>query len=144
MKNKKIALLIEILLFVGVMGAITFAYYFGGKDNLEEDSKEVALIKIDDNNFDEEVLKSSKPVILEFYSNSCPPCITMVPTMISISKNHSDIKVASVNTSEDGSSQIVEEYKIDAYPTIIVFKDGKVVKQFIGVTSEEDLVAAAK
>ncbi|MDE5539417.1 MAG: thioredoxin family protein [Bacilli bacterium] len=141
MDKKKIKLIIEIVLFVGALGALTFAYYFSGNDTPSmEEMAEVGIVKITDDNFEAEVKNADKPVILEFFSNSCPPCLTMIPTMINIAKNYDDVKVATVNSSEDDTKKIVEEYDISAYPTIIIFKDGSVQKAFMGATSEENIM----
>lgn len=139
MKKDKIKIIIELIIFICILCTITFVYYFGGKDIQVEKDGEVNIIKITDDNFEEEVLNSEKPVILEFSSNSCPPCITMLSTMINIAKNNEDIKVGSVN-SEDNTSNLLKEYNIEAFPTIIIFKNGEIQKVFLGVTSEEAIM----
>lgn len=145
MNKDKIKLIIEIVLFIGALGGITFFYYFGDdKEPVEEKVSDVKLVKVTEDNFKEEVLKSEKSVVLEFSSNSCPPCITMISTMINIAKNNPDIKVASVNSDEDHTSKILEDYEISAFPTILIFKDGEVVKSFVGVTSEEAILKEVK
>lgn len=144
-KNNKIKLIIEIVIFVGALCAITGFYYFGGNESVsEEDYEKVGIVKVNDDNFLEEVLKSDRPVILEFSSNSCPPCLTMIPTMIKIAKNNKDIKVVNVNISDDNTSKIAKEYNIEAYPTIYVLRDGEVVEVFIGATNEENLLKVIK
>lgn len=136
MDKKKITLIIEIVLFVGALFALTFVYYFKGNDTeTTEEEASVNIVKITDDNFEEEVLKSDKPVILEFFSNSCPPCLMMAPTMINIAKNHEDIKVATINSSDADTAKTVKNFNIEAYPTIIIFKDGLSHKVFIGATS---------
>ncbi|MCM1052944.1 MAG: thioredoxin family protein [Ruminococcus sp.] len=145
MDKNKIKLIIEIVLFIGVFSLITFAYYFSGNDIPEEEiESEVGIVKINDDNFEEEVLKSDKPVVLEFFSNSCPPCLTMIPTMINIAKNNEDIKVATINNSESNTSKVSETYGIEAFPTIIIFKNGEVAKVFVGATSEETIMSILK
>ncbi len=145
MNKKKVSLIIEIVLFVCALFAITGIYYFGGNDTkIEEEAGEVGIVKVDDDNFQEEVLSSDKPVILEFSSNNCPPCLTMIPTMINIAKNNKNIKVASVNCDDDNVSKIVKDYHIDAYPTIFIIKEGQIQKRFVGVTSETALLSEAQ
>ena len=58
--------------------------------------EDIKIVKVNDSNFENEILNSKKPVILEISSTSCPPCLIMIPTLISIAKNYSDIKIASV------------------------------------------------
>lgn len=145
MKNNKVKLLIEIAIFIGALGVITAIYYFDGNDIPEEEEvEEVGIVKINDDNLEKEVLKSEKTVILEFSSNSCPPCLTMIPTMINIAKNNKDIKVANINSSEDNTSKTLKKYNIEAFPTIIIFKNGEVAKQFVGATSEETIMREIK
>lgn len=144
MNKKKIGLLIEIGIFIAILGVITFFYYFNGSKETKDETNEVGIIKITDENFKEEVLDSGVPVVLEFSSNMCPPCLTMVPTLISIAKNNEDIKVATINISDDDTKKTSEEYMVSATPTIMVFKDGEVIESFIGATSEETIMGAIK
>jgi len=143
--SNKTKLIIEISLFVLALAGITFWYYFGGNETLdEEDMREVGIVHVSDANFKEVVLDSDKPVIVEFFSNSCPPCLTMVPTMINIAKNNEDIKVVSINASEKESEETVTKYSIQAYPTILIIKNGEVVKRFVGATNEETIMREIK
>lgn len=144
MDKKKITLIIEIVLFICALGLITFIYYFSGKETETEEESNVNIIKITDENFESEVLKSDKPVILEFYSNMCPPCLTMVPTMINIAKNNEGIKVATANSSDSSTEKISKEYNIDATPTILIFKDGELKQTLVGATSEENIMKEIK
>lgn len=144
MYKKKIGLLIEIGIFIAILGVITFFYYFSGSKETKDETNEVGIIKITDENFKEEVLDSGVPVVLEFSSNMCPPCLTMVPTLISIAKNNEDIKVATINISDDDTKKTSEEYMVSATPTIMIFKDGEVIESFIGATSEETIMGAIK
>lgn len=145
MNKKKISIIVEVVIFLGILGIITFAYYYNSniKKN-EEEAEKVGIIKVTDENFDNEVLNSDKTVILEFSSNMCPPCLTMVPTLISIAKNNPDLKVVTMNTSDDDTKNTKEKYEIDATPTILIIKDGVVIKTFLGVTKEETIINEIK
>lgn len=145
MDKKKISVIVEIVIFFAILGGITFFYYFSGNDkkSAEEFSK-VGIIKVNDENFEAEVLKSDKPVVLEFSSNMCPPCLTMVPTLISIAKNNQDIKVVTLNTSDDDAKKTAEKYEVEATPTIMILKDGEVVKTFVGATTEATIMQELK
>ena len=68
----------------------------------------------------------------------------MVPTLISIAKNNQDIKVVTLNTSDDDAKKTAEEYKIEATPTIMILKDGEVVKTFVGATTEATIMQELK
>lgn len=145
MDKKKISVIVEVVLFILVLGGITFFYYFSGNDkDIEEETRSVGIIDVNDENFEAEVLNSDKVVVLEFSSNMCPPCLTMVPTLISIAKNNPDIKVVTLNTSNDDAKKTAEKYEVEATPTIMILKDGEVVKTFIGATSEDTIMAEIK
>lgn len=145
MDKKKISVIVEVVVFILVLGSITFFYYFGGNDkDTKEEAKSVGIIDVNDENFEAEVLKSEKIVVLEFSSNMCPPCLTMVPTLISIAKNNPDIKVATLNTSNEDAKKTAEKYEVEATPTIMILKDGEVVKTFVGATSEDTIMAEIK
>ena len=145
MDKKKISVIVEIVIFFAILGGITFFYYFSGNDkkSAEEFSK-VGIIKVNDENFEAEVLKSDKPVVLEFSSNMCPPCLTMVPTLISIAKNNQDIKVVTLNTSDDDTKKTAENFEVEATHTIMILKVGDVVKTFVGATTEATIMQELK
>lgn len=140
MDKKKINLIIEVVLFIIVLCIITFVYYFTGeKTNTDELPSDVGIIAVNDDNFEEEVLNSGKPVVLEFSSNMCPPCLLMVSTMINIAKNNENIKVVTINTSENNTSEVSKKYNVEATPTILIIENGEIQKTFIGVTSEKSI-----
>ena len=140
MDKKKINLIIEVVLFIIVLCIITFVYYFTGKKtNTGELPSDVGIIAVNDDNFEEEVLNSGKPVVLEFSSNMCPPCLLMVSTMINIAKNNENIKVVTINTSENNTSEVSKKYNVEATPTILIIENGEIQKTFIGVTSEKSI-----
>ncbi len=105
-------------------------------------SDDIRIVKINDSNFEKEILHSKKPVILEISSTSCPPCLVMIPTLISIAKNYSDIKVASVGIDEPNLDKIKATLPIQAFPTFFLVKDGKIVNRLVGAVKEEELLAA--
>lgn len=144
--NKKIKLIIEIVIFVLILSVAYFVYYFNN-ENKEEKIKEagsVGIVKITDENFEEEILNSDKPVILDFSSNSCPPCVAMLTTLIDIAKNNKDIKVATINIDEEGTEDTVSKYEVSATPTIIIFKDGKDISTLVGAISEDKIMSEVK
>ena len=145
MDKKKIKIIVEFTIFILALCAIKFFYYF--KDSAEttdSELQEVGIIKVTDTNFQEEVLESDKPVVLEFSSNMCPPCLTMIPTLISLAKNNNDIKVAILNTNETEAKETASKYNIEATPTIFILKNGEIIKTFVGATSEEEILKEIK
>ena len=145
MDKKKIKIIVEFTIFILALCAITFFYYFkGSAETPDSELQEVGIIKVTDTNFQEEVLESDKPVVLEFSSNMCPPCLTMIPTLISLAKNNTDIKVAILNTNETEAKETASKYNIEATPTIFILKNGEIIKTFVGATSEEEILKEIK
>ena len=99
----------------------------------------MSVISINEANFEEEVLQSNKPVILDFYATWCGPCQMMSPIIEEISKECGEnVKVGKIDTDENVS--LAEEYGIMSIPTILIIKNGEVVKTFIGVTPKEKIM----
>lgn len=139
--KKKVGLIVEIVIFVVALCALTGFYYFSNSEvDDQEESVNVGIVKITDDNFSEEVLNSDKPVVLEFTSKSCPPCVAMLTTLIDIAKNNGDIKIGTVDMDDDSGSKIVSDYEIAATPTIVVFEQGEVKDTLVGAANEEQIM----
>ena len=104
--------------------------------------EDIRIVKVNDSNFESEVLKSKKPVILDVTSTSCPPCLIMIPTLIGIAKNYPDIKVATVGIDEPGIDNIKASLPIQAFPTFFLIKNGQILDRLVGVVKEEQLLSA--
>lgn len=93
---------------------------------------------ISESDFEEKVIKSKKPVLVDFFASWCGPCQMMGPIVDELSEDVKDTAdVYKVDV--DASGNLANQYQIMSIPTILIFKDGKVAKQFNGVTSKEDL-----
>jgi len=98
------------------------------------------VITLTESNFDEEVIKSEKPVLVDFWAVWCAPCTLIASTVEAIAKDYSGkVKVGKVNVDEN--SQLAVRYGIRAIPTLLLFKDGKVAEQMIGVQPKEAIKA---
>lgn len=103
----------------------------------------MSVLKITEENFEEEVLKSEKPVIVDFYADWCGPCKMMSPMIDEIAEELGNaVKVGKVNTDENMG--LSEKYGIMSIPTIMVFKNGNLEKTFVGVTPKEEIISAVK
>ena len=107
-------------------------------------AEDIKIVKVNDANFESEVLHSKKPVILDITSTSCPPCLIMIPTLIGIAKNYPDIKIATVGIDEPGIDKIKASLPIRAFPTFFMVRDGKIIDQLVGAVKEEELLGALK
>lgn len=96
------------------------------------------ILELNDVNFDSEVIRSTQPVLVDFYATWCGPCKKQVPIMEEIAKEYSGkARVAKINV-EDGKIKATE-YGISSIPALLVFKDGKVVEKMIGLHSQSQL-----
>lgn len=93
-------------------------------------------------NFESEVLKSDKPVLVDFWATWCGPCAMLAPTIKEIADENPDIKVCKADVDEN--MELAQEYKITVVPTVMAFKDGKLVNQISGAESKEQILAMLK
>lgn len=92
-------------------------------------------------NFEEEVLKSDVPVLVDMFATWCGPCKMMAPVVAQLAEEYErTVKVGKLDI--DQNVDIVAQYKIMSVPTFLVIKDGEVVKKLIGAVSKEELVEA--
>ena len=103
----------------------------------------MSVMQITVENFESEVLKADKPVILDFYADWCGPCKMMSPIIDNIAEELGDsVKVGKVNS--DNEMDLAEQFGIMSIPTIIIFKEGKPVQTFVGVTEKSKIVDSVK
>ena len=96
-------------------------------------------IMITNENFESEVLKSEKPVLVDFVATWCGPCKELMPIVDEIAKENTNIKV--VKADVDENMELARQYKVFSVPTLIAFKDGQVLKQMVGVQSKEKILS---
>jgi thioredoxin 1 len=99
----------------------------------------VKPIEITDANFDQEVLKSDKPVLIDFWAVWCGPCRMVAPVVEEIASEYNGkLKVGKLDV--DNNPEVSMKFGIRSIPTLMVFKGGKVVEQIIGAVPKRNLV----
>ena len=91
----------------------------------------MAVVTITAENFEQEVLKSDKPVLVDFWAVWCGPCSMLSPVVDQIGEENPQIKVGKVNVDDEG--ELARQFDINSIPNLILFKDGKVQNQLVGV-----------
>ena len=99
----------------------------------------MADIAITDANFDDQVLKNDKPVLVDFWAVWCGPCQVQGPIIKDIAKEMEGKAVVG-EFNVDENPQMAQKYNVMSIPTLMIFKGGTVVRQFIGVQSKETLL----
>ena len=101
----------------------------------------MSVLKITSENYEQEVLNADKPVIVDFYADWCGPCRMMSPIINEIAEEKADtVKVGKVNVDEN--QDLAMEYGVMSIPTIVILKNGKVEKTFVGVRDKNEILAA--
>ena len=90
-------------------------------------------------NFDAEVLRSEKPVLLDFWASWCGPCRMLSPIVDEVAEERSDIKVGKVNVDEQ--PELASQFGVMSIPTLLVFRDGKLVNQAVGARPKAGVLA---
>lgn len=89
-------------------------------------------------NFEQEVLKSDRPVLVDFWAAWCGPCRMLAPTIDELALENDGIKVGKVNVDEQ--EELAASFGIMSIPTVLAFKDGKLINQAVGVQSKQALL----
>lgn len=95
------------------------------------------ITKITKENFETEVLKAAKPVLVDFWATWCGPCKMIGPVIEEIANEHPEIKVCKINVDEEGELSI--KYGVMSIPTLMIFKNGEVAQTAIGYRPKEEI-----
>ena len=99
------------------------------------------VIEVNDSNFEAEVLRSPVPVLVDFFGEHCGPCRMLKPVLVALAESMDD-KVKIVTVDVAANERLVNDYRISAVPTLIVFKDGKERDRMVGLKDMKYLMEA--
>ncbi len=102
----------------------------------------MAVINLTNENFEAEVIRSDKPVLIDFWASWCGPCRMVSPIVDEIAEEYTSIKVAKVNVDEQGD--LAAKFGISSIPTLVVMKNGNVTNHAVGAMPKENILELLK
>lgn len=102
----------------------------------------MAIIDLTKENFQVEITKSDKPVLVDFWAVWCGPCQMMAPILHELETEMPDVQIGKVNVDEQ--MDLARQFRVVSIPTLIILKNGQEVQRMVGVTSKEELKDALK
>lgn len=99
----------------------------------------MSVIAVTNETFEQEVLRSDAPVIVDFWASWCGPCRMLAPILDQVASERPDVKIAKINVDEQ--MELASQFGIVSIPTLIVFKDGQPVNKSMGVKPKADILA---
>lgn len=102
----------------------------------------MSTVSIDNNNFENEVLKSEKTVLLDFYADWCGPCRMVSPIVDEIANEHPEYKFGKINVDEQ--PELASSFKVMSIPALFVMRDGKIINQSVGAKTKTQILDMLK
>ncbi len=103
---------------------------------------DMAVIQVTEESFEEEVLQSKVPVLVDFWAIWCAPCQILAPILEKIAEENENVKICKVNVDEQ--MDLAQEYEVMSIPTLVLFHEGEIVNKIIGVQSEDEILDMLK
>lgn len=149
--KKKITLIIVLIIFISLLVLAKMVLNKKQNNSKQESQKKeenemgenkMQVITVTEKNFEDEVLKSEKTVLIDFYADWCGPCKILSPIVDEVAEENEKIKVVKINI--DQEENLAVEYQILSIPTLVVIKNGKEVKRSVGVVDKEEILDLVK
>ena len=102
----------------------------------------MSVLHITKENYEQEVLKSDKPVLLDFWASWCGPCRMLAPILDELAAENPDVKVVKINTDEQ--PELAMQFNVMSIPALFVMKNGEITNRTVGVQPKENLLAMIK
>lgn len=100
------------------------------------------ITTITKDNFEKEIVKADKPVLVDFWANWCGPCRMLSPTIDEIAEEHPEIKVCKINI--DDEAELAIRHGVMSVPTLMIFKNGEIAQTAVGVRPKDEILDLLK
>ena len=142
--KKKIIIAISIVVFVLALVVISIFLNrqneteIEGNDKQETAKTEEKIIEVTSRNFEEEVIKSEKPVIIDFYATWCGPCKKLFPIVEETAKENENVKFVKIDI--DNIKDITLEYQVKSIPTLLLIQNGEEKDRIVGIVDKNQIL----
>ena len=142
--KKKIIIVISIVIFVLALAAINIFFNrqneteIEGNDRQETAKTEEKVIEVTSRNFEEEVIKSEKPVIIDFYATWCGPCKRLSPIIEEVARENENVKFVKIDI--DNIKDITLEYQVKSIPTLLLIQNGEEKDRIVGIVDKNQIL----